>query len=182
MKSFKEFIAEEITLEEKFIGLVMAAEHLDSINESENDLDEAIKDVFNKTGLKIHKSKGILDYVKSFGTSVGKVFLYLFKGENEKAKAIVKSLKKEDVLDFLLKLDLGTLHLVTGPIHTIDAWTGWELGVNLNNKVKSSEEKLSVLQKTIENAKKLVKDLFSGKKLSNMMHSVNIVQQKLQKI
>ena len=59
--------------------------------------------------------------------------------DGEAAKNVLKGLKKEDVLDFLLNLDMATLHIVSGPIHTIDAITGWHLWANVKDKAKGAK-------------------------------------------
>lgn len=89
-----------------------------------------------KVGLHTHKGKGIISYLMSAGKGVGKMILAGIRGDGETVKELAKSVKKEDVIDFLLKLDMATQHLITGPIHLIDAWTGWHIGANLENVIR----------------------------------------------
>jgi len=148
--------------ESQIVVLAMLAED-DMILEAMNEEDiallaEGLSDKLGKAGLKLHKGKGILDYVKSFTMGAGKLFLAMIKGDTKKAKAILQTVEKEDILDFLYKLDLGTLHLITGPLHTIDAWTGWDLSV----KMKSHMQKAGNIFDEIKHALATVKDKIVG--------------------
>lgn len=102
-------------------------------------LDGLLSKGLGKAGLHRHKGKGLISYVMSAGKGVGKLMLALIKGDVEKVKEIAKAVKKEDVIDFLLKLDQVTQHLVTGPIHTLDAITGWHIGANLEHAIKGKD-------------------------------------------
>lgn len=167
MVKFQQFLNEEQLISEQEFQiqtLLFLAENLEMINESELSAEvilEGVNDKLNKLGLKIHKSKGILDYIKQFVGGIGKVFMYMIKGEHDKAKELLKSVKKEDVLDFLYKLDLGTLHLFTGPLHMIDAWTGWDLGVNLKAHVEKGEGMIHAVKTALDKVKKGVQELFN---------------------
>lgn len=166
--SLKEFISEQRELHEaelKIQSLIFMVENLDIINESEiseEEIYEGLNDKLGKIGLKIHKSKGILDYIKSFTSGIGKLFLLIIKGEEKKAMELVKSMKKEDFMDFLFKLDMGTLHLFTGPIHMIDAWTGWDLAANLKSHIDKGDGIVNVIKQAIEKVKSGVKELFQN--------------------
>lgn len=157
--------------------LFLMESELDSLNEStEEELIEAFDRQLKKVGLKLHKSKGILDYIKSFATGIGKVLLFIIKGDQEKAKDLLKSMKKEDFLDFIYKLDLGTLHLITGPLHMIDAWTGWDLGVNLQNHMKKAEGLTTVLKQAIQKLKHSVEQMFTGNKQKRLLTHVHKIE------
>jgi hypothetical protein len=177
MKTFNQFTTEINEQVLQLEVLLYLSENEDMLFESETAIFEGINDRLNKVGLKLHKSKGILDYIKSFVGSVGKLFLHIIKGDYEKSKELVQSMKKEDVLDFLYKLDLGTLHLFTGPIHMIDAWTGWDLGVNLQHKVEQSKGITDVLKQAIQKVKTSIETIFGNnpsKKKTVMKYVDNI--------
>ena len=148
------------------------------LNESVSDeaLNEAFDKHLSKVGLKLHKSKGILDYIKGFSKGVGKVIFYIIKGDQEKAKELLKSIKKEDVLDFFYKLDLGTLHLVTGPLHMIDAWTGWDLSVKMQDHMKKGEGLTDVLKQSIVKLQDAIHKLFQGNKEKRLMSHVEKIK------
>jgi hypothetical protein len=100
-----------------------------------------MKDLSKKMGLHIGKSKGtgIIQTLIKSGINITKVFVAAFKamkgGKDAKDnfKKALSNLKvtKGDILDFLLRLDQASLHLLTGPIHFIDAITGWHLWSNV---------------------------------------------------
>lgn len=167
---YKTFLTESklgLTTQEKIISLLVLMEHLDTLDLMSESIDEqlvtiaeGINDHLNKVGFKLHKSKGILDYIKSFVGGVGKVMFHIIKGDLDKAKEIIKELTKEDILDFLYKLDLGTLHLFTGPIHMIDAWTGWDLAVNLKSHIEKGEGITDIIKKELQKVKEYINKLF----------------------
>lgn len=171
--SFSAFLSESkngLNTSEKILAMVLFMESMDRlevVSESKLEEDliviaEGINDHLNKVGFKIHKSKGILDYIKNFTTGIGKVMFHIIKGDTDKAKELIKKISKEDVLDFLYKLDLGTLHLFTGPLHMIDAWTGWDLAVNLKSHIDKSQGVVDLLKQAIDKVKKGIIELFSS--------------------
>jgi hypothetical protein len=121
---------------------LMLAIHLsDSMNESE--INEAtIGDYASKIGLKISKGNGLIDYLTKFATGAGKMLIAAIKGDEPKVREIASKMNKEDFVDFLLKLDTVTMHLVTGPIHMIDAITGWDIMANIKHVAHVSKEKV----------------------------------------
>lgn len=167
---YKTFLTESklgLTTQEKIISLLVLMEHLETLDLMSESIDEqlvtiaeGINDHLNKVGFKLHKSKGILDYIKSFAGGVGKVMFHIIKGDLDKAKELIKSISKEDILDFLYKLDLGTLHLFTGPIHMIDAWTGWDLAVNLKSHMEKGEGITDIIKKELQKVKDYIIKLF----------------------
>lgn len=171
--SFSAFLSESkngLTTSEKILAMVLFMESMDRlevVSESKLEEDliviaEGINDHLNKVGFKVHKSKGILDYIKNFTTGVGKVMFHIIKGDTDKAKELIKKISKEDVLDFLYKLDLGTLHLFTGPLHMIDAWTGWDLAVNLKSHIDKGQRGVDLLKQAIDKVKKGIIELFAS--------------------
>ena len=91
-------------------------------------------------GLHVKKGKGLIQYFAAFTKGAGAMILAMLKGDTDKVKAISKTVKKQDIIHFLLQLDQATLHLVTGPIHMIDAITGWHIGADLGALTKKSAE------------------------------------------
>ena len=175
---FKDYLNEATEMEAHLQALVFLMEQdLDTLNEDTiENLDEAFDKHLKKLGLKLHKSKGIIDYIKSFAKGAGKVLLYIIKGDHEKAKAILKDMKKEDILDFLYKLDLGTMHLVTGPIHMIDAWTGWDLAVNLSAHMEKGEGISIVLKQSITKVRDAVTQMFAGNQQKRLLSHVDKIE------
>jgi hypothetical protein len=176
MKTFKTYLNEN-----RIKADLLSATWIYILNEDLDNLNEAdIKQVatkvtknIEKVGFKIHKSTGVLEYIFKFLKGTGKLFYYMLKGDYDKAKEVLHSLKKEEVLDFLFKLDLGTLHLFTGPIHMIDAWTGWDLSVNLQSSIKKAEQLSKDFQQALVVIKDTIINAFSGKPKNNLLKCVN---------
>ena len=129
----------------------------------EEGIEQTINKYLQKAGVKVHTRKGLIQYLISAGKGLGKLFLAALKGDKEEVKKIAKSVKKEDVIDFLLKLDTVTYHLLTGPIHMIDAVTGWHIWAAIEDKIKNSTF-LDKLKQALQKAKELVKTAFSKEK------------------
>jgi hypothetical protein len=186
MKSYQEFLSERNEL--KTVGAQLSETELrvhtlvylstvdDILVESEECLTEGLNDYLGKIGLKVHKAKGLIDYAKDILVGTGKLFLLIIKGDNDAAKELLKTINKEDVLDFLYKLDLATLHLFTGPIHFIDAVTGWDLAVKTKEVVKKSTDLVKELVTSLIKIKAHVVVAFSGKKKKRAVASINALE------
>ena len=103
------------------------------------DISSKFKRIFKKSGLHISKSDGLIQMILKSGKHIGKVIWYAMKaavGNEEDKQKLIQIIKETKIsssqlIDFLLKLDMLTLHAITGPIHMIDAVTGWHLWANL---------------------------------------------------
>ena len=180
MKTFKEYqnTNNKDVTESLSVLLYLSEQNLDTMNEE--DLLEGFSDWLNKFGLKVHKSKGVIDYIKQFTGMAGRMVLAAIKGDAEKVKEIALELNKEDFVDFLLKLDLITLHLVTGPIHFIDGLTGWDISANLKHVASTSKQYMKLIYDGIENVKHGVKNLFSKNKQKKLMKRIQHIEQGIQ--
>ncbi|URC15132.1 hypothetical protein GD1_8 [Paraglaciecola Antarctic GD virus 1] len=186
MKSYQEFLVERAEVKSDGSNLsevdmqIHAIAYLASVDdvlvESEDFLVEGLNDYLGKIGLKVHKAKGLIDYAKDFLIGTGKLFLLIIKGDKEQAKELLKTVKKEDVLDFLYKLDLATLHLVTGPIHFIDAVTGWDLAVKTKTVVKSSTDLIKELVTSLIKVKDHVGKVLSGKRQKRALNGISTLE------
>lgn len=102
---------------------------------------------------KSNQSRGLIQSLLASGINITRVIIAAFKArkggpeEKEKFEEAMKKLKikKEDLLDFLLRLDQVTMHLITGPIHMIDALMGWHIwadvkaqAVDITTKIKDA--------------------------------------------
>lgn len=105
------------------------------------------KDLTHHLGIHVGKSsgRGLIHSLLASGLNISKVMIAAFKAVNgnqdDKAKlkeAINKlKFKKEDLLDFLLRLDQATMHLITGPIHMIDAVMGWHIWADIKTQASN---------------------------------------------
>jgi len=189
MKTFKEFynptpIQLMNETEDRIAILTMLMSQEDTLTESYEHLDEAaIKAKANywlsKVGLKINKSDGIIDYISMFTVGTGKLFLALLKGDTDKAKEILKGLTQEKVTDFLLKLDVVTLHLVSEPIHIIDALTGWEIWSSIKDSLKGADSLLKQFYIGVDKVRQSVIGLMDGTKRVKMVRVINNIEKNM---
>jgi len=159
---FDDYLSEDKQLD-KLLEVAMFMEEFDYMNEGIGDFVKKVKGFLPKLGLHASKSgPGLIHMLKNAGTTMAKFFWHAMKaatGNKESADMVKqlanKEIKKEDVINFLLKLDTMTLHLVTGPIHAIEAATGWHIGVHIKSiaddmmrKTKDSIDHLLDVAKT----------------------------------
>jgi len=173
-KTFNESKMIQEDYENKLSILLYLSETDCSLNERV--LAEGVSEWANKVGLKIHKSKGLIDYAMNFAKGAGQMFIAAVKGDKDKIKELANSITKEEVIDFLLKLDMATMHLLTGPIHFIDAVTGWDLAVNLKKATKKAGDYMDEFKKALITVKDGVSKLFKGKNHSRVMNSINKIE------
>jgi len=120
---------------ERIIELSIFMEEFDNINEDISGLKNKIKKAFSAIGITAEKEEqGLIQILLKSGKTLSAFFWYALKAAtgNDDAKKKVKQLantevKKEDLIDFLMKLDRVTLHLTSEPIHMIEALTGWKI-------------------------------------------------------
>jgi len=175
-KEFKEFIGNTGSISPIVELAMLGAIYSDmSLNESELSdelLESKFHNIVKKTGLHLSKNKGLIDYFISAGKGIGMMIAAAIQGDSVKIKEIAKTVKKEDLIDVLLKLDQATMHFVTGPIHLIDAITGWHIGAAVG---KATETTITQITKAVKTAKEIISDKVQNTKLKNKMLS-NIVR------
>ena len=178
MIGFKEY--KEVTeMQDKIALLMYMAENDEMINESydmdaltEVDKEAIVKKTnswLDKVGMKLHKGTGIIDYLKVFSKGAGKLIMAAIRKDKDEVKAIANTIEKEKVLDFLLKLDMATMHIVTGPIHTIDAVTGWDLMANIKKAAETADDKLKIFYDAINKVKNSIKTVLGGERQKKML-------------
>ena len=160
------------SIEESIAAITIASMFDGSLYEAEA-LDEAAGGILQKLGLEAHKTKGLIGYIKSFTTGIGKIVIAALKGDKEKVKEIASTVKKEDVIDFLLKLDMATLHLVSGPIHTIDAITGWHLWAAVKSVAAKAGSVYDEIKKAIDVIKQKITTLIDKPKREQMLKPIS---------
>jgi len=102
-----------------------------------------------KVGLKLSKKDSFFKLLSRSYKHLTSLFYHSFIAyynnddkHREETRKLLKRIKKEEIMDFLLRLDILTLHIITGPIHIIEALTGWKLSANLNTVGKEIEYKV----------------------------------------
>jgi len=159
MLSFSEYNNQELTEQEILLGLFYLMESSDDVL-TEEYISEGIEDLLKKFGLHVSKGDGLIRYIAKFTKGAGKLLLAALKGDKAKVKELATSISKEELIDFLLKLDTLTLHMFTGPIHIIDAVTGWHIGPNIEHIAKKGADLLGKLKKTYQELKDIAKKVF----------------------
>ena len=123
-------------------------------------IEEGMHDLLKKAGLHVKKGDGLIQMIAKAGIQIGKIMIAAYKAVKSKSEADKEALKAEikkskvskgQLMDFLLKLDQATLHLITGPIHMIDAITGWHIGADLHDHIEDVSHKI---KSAIEDIKK----------------------------
>lgn len=133
---------------------------------NESSLADKFETVLKPLGLKVSKKKGLLSVLKDISKNTSLLLYYGIKAHmgdeksKEKVKEYATKVKKEDFMELLFKLDMLTLHLITGPIHMIDALTGWHVAPDI--KTKSKE--LQMRAKKVLDHLKAIKDEVKGPK------------------
>lgn len=167
----KEFLQDDVVL------ILLEGMAFEDAVKNSNKIDEGIMDVVNITTsniksmlskLGIHvdtNSRGILQYLAKSSVGMSKMMYYAYKAYYNKdedskqaLKDVIGSMKKEDVMDFFLKLDSMTMHVVSGPIHMIDAVAGLHIWANVQKKMLPVIQRIEAAIKTIESLKDTVDD------------------------
>ena len=187
MKTFKKFTDKSQSIEdinslvELVLFLEMNVNELHKLDEAKVDISKALK----KIGMERHQERGLIHILKDSGVHIGKIFHAAFKSHigtpasKKEAKEQLKSLlskkiTKEEIIDVLLKLDMITLHAITGPIHVIDAITGWHLWADVHSKVQKIGDR-------VHNAVKILSDV--NKEVTGKLHKrVDGIIKKIQSI
>ena len=108
----------------------------------------------------VEKEKGLVHYFKDMGIGGAQLMYHAFNAyynkdqkSKDRVKELSQSVKKEHIIDILLKLDILSLHLVTGPLHIIEAVTGWNVLHNVQNKIEPVQKKIKHALHSLENLK-----------------------------
>jgi hypothetical protein len=176
---FKEYLQdqqEQQIIETDIALLVYSMEYTDSMNEEL--LTEAkVNDYLAKFGLTIHKKgPGLIDYITDFVKGTGKIFIAALKGDKEEVKKISSNITKEHVMDFLLKLDAATLHIITGPVHFIDAVTGWDLWANVEKIAKRAQNTVQDVWKALNTFKDSVIKVFDDHHRKSLLSHIDKIE------
>jgi|SRR6056297_228114 len=146
--------------------------------EYHNRIDEAFDfgKLLSKMGFHVKKGKGLIHTMKSASKGTKDLLWYTFKlyqGDEDYREKIInlyKSINKEDVIDVLLRLDMLTLHAITGPIHMLDAITGWHLAPNLKRKATDIKDRVKRVIDHLSTIKKEYTDDKVKKEVDRMLN------------
>ncbi len=121
---------------ENSIALQYLLDHDGQLNEG---IESMISGALKKVGLHLTKGNGLIQMLSKASVTVSKVIYLAVMGTKDPAykaqlKDYIESNKvdKAQIFDFLLKLDTLSLHMLSAPIHILDAITGWHIGPDLH--------------------------------------------------
>lgn len=133
-------------------------------------LTKAAGSLMKASGLHVKKGDGLVQLAMRSGKLMAQFIWYAIKaakGDKEaqqKVKEIANTeITKEQVIDFILKLDMATAHVLTTPIHTIEAITGWHIWANVKDKVSGGYEKAKEALKNLIDVAKGVEQKIASK-------------------
>ncbi len=141
--------------EQKILSLLYLEQiNINILNESSQEsLNEGFNNWLKEFGLNLKKEMGVLDYAISFTSGIGMIIIAALKGDKHKVKAIAKMYSKEELLDFLTKLDKITLGLVSAPLELISSLTGWDIVDAAHTASKNTKRVLNNIKTAIQNIK-----------------------------
>lgn len=126
----REIVAEQIM---SVVAFMAVQKQLDEAAMDKQKLIAKADELLSKIGLSKRQEIGLLAYLKYAAEGILEILLYALSGDMEGVKRVASKVKKQHLIDFFLKLDVLTLHILSAPIHMIDAVTGWDLHANLRN-------------------------------------------------
>lgn len=171
---FNKQLSEDITILMETAYFAEAEE----LNEAVGDAVSGVKNLLSKMGIEAHQTgKGIIPILVSAGKTMAQFFYHALrapknKESREKVKELAgKEISKEEIIDFLLRLDTLTMHLLTGPIHMIEALTGWHIWAKVGKK---SQEVMDRAKQALETLKSHAQTLAgkAKKKATNLINKL----------
>jgi len=185
MDSFKDYINEDA--DDNIEHVMTLLEYMIILESGENLLNEGRMDSVKSTlsgiakrlGISGHGNKNLLSVMSSVGKNARSALVYAmqaFAGD-EKAKEKLKSLRgskevRAELGDLILRLDALTMHFLTGPIHMMDAITGFDLAEKIREAATGETHHIDNAIQTIEKAgSKLQRD-----KTSKVRKSLNLIK------
>ena len=77
------------------------------------------------------------------------------EGAREKLESVLKTSNiKSELIDLVIRADVLTLHMISGPIHIIDAITGFEIADKIREKAEIGSEKIKDAVEFIQRSSK----------------------------
>lgn len=176
-----------INKDNDIIALLEIASFLEDYSEVSEGIGEwskKLKSILPKIGL--HATKGQSSLVQIIGGASNIMAKLLWNAlmtsitgnqiYKDKVKEIANTeISKADVIDFLLRLDTLTLHAITGPIHIIDAITGWHIGSNIASGVDDLVDRSKRAIDHLTHIRNMSKDRTIKDKLSSYMKGIGIL-------
>ena len=113
---------------------------------------------------------------------MGQVMYYAFKahGGDKEARVKLKELlqkrvSREELFDFLLKLDAVTFSAITGPINIIDAIMGWSTVANIRKSAVKGDDRIKVAIDSLLSSTEDLPDKIKRRVMTNISKLKKIV-------
>lgn len=141
-------------------------EDFERLDEGAADTIDDIKDkaekIFMSIGFHTSQGKGLVQYLWTINKNLLSLLywgtVYSTGSEKEKVESqakireIVNSVSREDVVNFLYKLDSLSLGLISTPLKMIDAITGWHIAGEVSSRITPAIEKAKKAIEWLEQA------------------------------
>jgi hypothetical protein len=183
------FIEDDLEVAQDAMSLLETAIFMDKYNHLDEgilsklgDFKKALDDKLRKIGLHTAQSKGLIQYLFTINKNIIKLLYYGIELSDaapharEKAREeilkIKNSVTKEEVLNFLYRLDKVTLGIITTPLKMIDGLTGWHISGDIKHKVEPALEKARKAIEWLE----ATKEELTGKLKAQLQKYVNALR------
>ena len=145
-----------------------------------DDLKTLVTNVTQKLGFASSGRKNLLSLLTSISKNAALAVIYAIQtqanreGAKEKLQNILKTSNvKAELVDLVIRADVLTLHLISGPIHIIDAITGYEIAEKIRNKAQIGAGRIKIAVDLIQ---KSARALIDNKKSRRVKKSLDIIK------
>lgn len=145
-----------------------------------DDLKTLVANVTQKLGFASSGRKNLLSLLTSISKNAALAVIYAIQtqanreGAKEKLQNILKTSNvKAELVDLVIRADVLTLHLISGPIHIIDAITGYEIAEKIRNKAQIGAGRIKTAVDLIQ---KSARALIDNKKSRRVKKSLDIIK------
>lgn len=147
---------------------------------------ESVKALFakvsNKLGFASNNKKNLIGLLRSIGKTGALSILYAIQAQagNEGAKekltqVLKKSNAKSEIIDFVIRADVLTLHLISTPIHMIDAIAGFDIADKIREKAVGGGERLKDAVELIQTSAKNLGNPSTTRKVKKSLNTIKKV-------
>jgi hypothetical protein len=171
------------------MNLLEFAIFMDDFGKLDEGIFDKIKDIKGKTenmlknmGFHTSQSKGLIYYLWTINKNIVRLLYHAISlsdaAEHQREasqmaiKEIARSVTKEEVINFLYKLDAVTLGILTTPLKVIDGITGWHIAGEVKTRVEPAIIKAKKAIEWLESAK----DELEGKLKIQLQKYVNALR------
>ena len=138
--------------------------------------------VSNKLGFTSTGKKNLIGLLGSIGKTGAMSILYAIQaqagheGAKEKLTQVLKSSNaKAEILDFVIRADVLTLHLISTPIHMIDAIAGFDIADKIREKAVGGGERLKDAVSLIQTSAKNLGNPTTTRKIKKSLNTIKKV-------